>query len=452
MKRTSPAAPSRGIFVASATCFAAPRSAQTPISSKSSASSHRLKQSIPCSISTPPKIPSTICSIAWKVFFNFRQIADVQGWCFFRMLGTPQPAQERMMLFWHNRFATSASKVDQPHMMHVQMELFRQMGLGSFRDLLLAVGKDPAMLVWLDGQSNKKGHANENYGREVMELFTLGIGNYTEKDVQELARAFTGWQIQGQKAVLNPKLWDEGEKEIFGVKGPFNYEQAIDLLLKQPAASKHLATKLLMEFVNPNPLPEHVEHYASRLIVNDWSIRNIMREILTSRLFYSDWAYRSRIKSPIDLAVGIAVALGGKMNDDILTQATAKMGQNLLFPPNVKGWDGDQAWINANTLLSRFNFSLQMAVQRRGEFAEKPDLAASLKKQNVTTPDGVVDYFARMFLDGHVSPEMRKQLVDLMNHVGDPKAKPFALTPDVVNGQVRDIMHLMMATPEFQLA
>jgi uncharacterized protein (DUF1800 family) len=385
-------------------------------------------------------------------FFNFRQIEDVQGWCFFRMFDTPRMAQERMALFWHNHFATSASKVDQARMMHIQIETFRQKGLGSFRDLVVAMSRDPAMLVWLDGRSNKKGHANENFAREVMELFTLGIGNYTEQDVQNLARAFTGWRVSGDTGVLDPKQFDATEKTAFGVTGTFDAPAAIDLILSQPAAPKYLSKKILREFVNPEPTSEQIDYYARRLLDHNWQIKPVLKEIFTSRMFFSEWAYRSRIKSPVELAVGAVIALGGKPNTDFITKATARMGQNLLFPPNVKGWDGNEAWINANTVLVRFNFGLSVATQQQGLFAEKPDLESMLKARNITTPEQVVDYFGMMLLDGQLAEDDRAKFTDFLANPPGKKPAPFVLNHDTFTHRVCDLIHLMMSTPEYQLA
>jgi uncharacterized protein (DUF1800 family) len=171
-------------------------------------------------------------------FVSFKEIKAVQEWCFYRMLNNAHPLQEKLTMFWHNRFATSAGKVDFPQLMHNQMELFRRQGLSHFRDLLDDVGHDPAMLIWLDGQYNRKGKPNENYGREVMELFTLGIGSYTENDVKQLARAFTGWQINFDKAFLNKLYFDDGKKTIFGETDVFDSHSAVDLLLRQPHAAR----------------------------------------------------------------------------------------------------------------------------------------------------------------------------------------------------------------------
>lgn len=385
-------------------------------------------------------------------FFSFDRMEDVQNWCYYRMLNSPRPAQERMTLFWHNRFATSAAKVTNGRFMHGQMETFRQLGLGSFRDLLIAVGRDPAMLIWLDGQTNHKGHPNENYGREVMELFTLGVGNYTEKDVQELARAFTGWTIEQGKSVFYKAKWDDGEKHIFGKTGKFDSESAVDLLLAHPAAPKFLATKMLREFLHPQPSDEQIAYFAGRLLANQWQIKPVMKELLTSRLFFSDWAYRSRIKGPVELVVGGMVAMGGKASSDFARLSCKKMGQDVLFPPNVKGWDGNETWINANTVLLRFNFGMSVASQRRGEFARRPDLEGWLAQHDLKTPDDVIGHYARLLVDGSMPSDTRAKLLEFMNSGPHGETKPFVFNHQTFNTKVRGILHLMMSMPEYQLA
>ncbi len=340
-------------------------------------------------------------------FFNPNQINSQQEWWLYRILNTTRPLQEKMALVWHNHFATSANKVQNFPMMANQIALFRKQGLGSFRDLLVAVGHDPAMLVWLDGNTNRKGSPNENYGREVMELFTLGVGNYTEKDVQELARAFTGWHIDGNgeasKGSFNPKQFDDGEKTIFGKTGKFDSESAVDLLLEQPAASRHQARRLLKEFVHPNPTDEQIQHYADRLVAEKWNIKTVLREMVGSRLFFSDWAYRSKIKSPIELVVGGVNEVGGKASTTFLREQTMKMGQALMAPPNVKGWDGERTWINANTVLLRFNFGQTLSTQRGDYFPRRADVESWLSKHKIKSGQDIVDHFAALFLDGNVA-------------------------------------------------
>jgi hypothetical protein len=173
----------------------------------------------------------------------FTKPEAAQQWWTYRMLKSPRPMQERIALFWHNHFATSVGKGEgsMAPRMHAQIDLFRRLGMANFRELLKEIGRDPAMLVWLDGQFNRKGKPNENYGRELQELFTLGIGNYTETDVKEIARAYTGWRIRDEEGVLDPHAFDDGEKEIYGKKGKFNDEGVIDLILAHPACPKHIA-------------------------------------------------------------------------------------------------------------------------------------------------------------------------------------------------------------------
>ncbi|MGH7215076.1 MAG: DUF1800 domain-containing protein [Tepidisphaeraceae bacterium] len=386
-------------------------------------------------------------------YLTFGEPKSVQGWWVFRMLNTTRPMQEKIALFWHNHFATSAGKVTNIRLMHQQIELFRRMGLGSFRDLLIEVGKDPAMLIWLDGNTNQKGKPNENYAREVMELFTLGIGTYTEKDVKELSRAFTGWQIQGDKGRLNPSLFDDGEKEIFGKRDRIDAEGAVDLLLERPTAPKFIARKLLREFVHPAPTDAMIDHYGRRLVASKWEVKPVLREMLASRLFFSDWAYRSRIKSPIELSVGAVAALGGKVNTGFVRDSSAKMGQDLLFPPNVKGWDGGEAWINANTVLMRFNFGLSLATQRNNEFARPSDIQAWISRHNIKSAEDAVDQYCRLFLDGEVTADVREKFVAYLK--SDPKGnvqEKIKLDPGMINSKVRGLLHLIMSTPEYQLA
>jgi uncharacterized protein (DUF1800 family) len=319
--------------------------------------------------------------------------------------------------------------------------------------LLRQVTRDPAMLIWLDGRFNVRGKPNENYGREIMELFALGVGNYTETDVKQLARAFTGWQINDGKGVLNGKLFDDGEKEVFGKKGRFDADAAIDLILAQPAAPRFLARKILREFLHAQPTDLQIDHYATRLLATDWDIKAVLTELLSSRLFYSDWAYRAKIKSPAELAIGSALVLGGKVNTQFLREEMSKMGQSLMYPPNVKGWDGEAAWINSNTVLVRFNLAMAITSQRRDqEYAKRSDLQTTLKKLQADDAEEVVDDYARVLLDGAISSDTRGKLIEFMNRNEKDEPAMFKPTPPFINSKVRGVLHIMMSTPEYQLA
>jgi uncharacterized protein (DUF1800 family) len=386
--------------------------------------------------------------------FNLKEVEAAGRWWIHRMMYTPHPLQEKMALFWHNRFATSAAKVGDGYFMHQMIELFRQQGLGNFRDLVVAVSRDPAMLVWLDGQKNRKGKANENFGRELMELFTLGVGNYTEHDVKQVSRCFTGWTIsyQDRKGIFDPKKFDEGEKEIFGKTGKFDGSAAIDLILQQPSASKHLAKKILIEFVHPEPTQEQIDHYAPRLVELKWEIRPVMKEIFSSRMFFSDWAYRSKIKSPCELTIGVALAIGGIPNTQFLRESMGRMGQPLLYPPSVKGWDGGEDWINANTVLQRFNYGMYAVTQRRDEFARHTEFEKWFGDHDIKTAAQVTDYYASILLDGKMRPEMRSELIDYMNKGERNERIVFTMKPQLINTKVRGVLHLFTTAPEFQLA
>ncbi len=373
-------------------------------------------------------------------------------WWFHRMIHTPAPLQEKLAVMWHDHFATSATKVGRSDWMHDQVELFRTHGTGSFRELLVAVGRQPAMLRWLDGHASHKSAPNENYAREILELFSLGVGHYTEPDIQELARCFTGWLITGgREARFDKNRWDEGEKTVFGHKGAYNDEQAVDVILQHPQAPKYIAWRLLTTFVHPQPAQEHIDHYAARLVAHQWHIGNTLKEILKSRLFYSDWAYRSLIKSPVDLCVGAAIAIGGVPRAEYLRRECAAMGQSLLYPPDVSGWKGGQAWINANTVMVRFRFGMELARQGFGEFASSP-LYQDLEQRQVTTAARIVNYFGEMLLDGDVPMDARGRFLDYINRDAKNQPAEFAFNPGYVQQKVRGLVQLMMSMPHYQLS
>jgi hypothetical protein len=372
---------------------------------------------------------------------------DAQKWWLMRMLDTPRPLQERVALFWHNHFATSTGKVRQSALVSRQIDLFRRQGLGNFRELLLAVTKDPAMLLWLDGSKNKRGHPNENYAREVMELFTLGIGHYTERDVQELARALTGYQVLDEAVAFYPAAFDDGAKTILGKTTNFNAESAVDLLLEQPAAPRFIAWKMLKEFVHPQPEEAHVEHYAGRLRHYGWEIKPVLREILSSRLFFSDWARGSKIKSPCELVVGTMLALETRRDAGMARQAMNNMGQALLAPPSVKGWDGEELWINANTILQRYNFTLDLLNRQ-----DAARMAAIYEQRGLRKAEQVVDHLASVLLDGVISKYARARFVDYLWQDEAGKLSPFKLTAETFSRRVVGAAHLMMCTPQYQVA
>jgi len=291
----------------------------------------------------------------------------LQAWWMALILAGGAPLRERMTLVWHDLFATSHDKVGDVRLMHAQNELLRREGLGDFRALLLAVARDPAMLVWLDGNSNRKGHPNENFAREVLELFALGIGNYGERDVQEAARAFTGWGSEGRAFAFRPEHHDEGEKLLFGRRGRFGGDEAIALVLEQPGCARHVARVLLENFVAPVAEPAWIDELAAALVRAEWNLERTLRVLLASELFFSPAARHARIAGPVELVATAVRALDAHVPPRRAARWTAQMGQALFRPPSVKGWDGGRAWIHSGTWIARHNALVALAAGRRDD-------------------------------------------------------------------------------------
>ena len=288
---------------------------------------------------------------------------ELRGWWMSEMLVTPTPLTERMTLFWHNHFVSSLQKVRAPQMMYRQNLLLRRYALGNFGAMLHAVAKDPAMIVYLDSASNRKGAPNENFAREVMELFTLGEGHYTESDIKEAARAYTGWSVEAQTAEFKwrPNAHDEGVKTVLGKSGNFDGDAVIDILLAQPATAEFIVRKMWREFVSPDTeLPANraeIGRIAAQFRAARYDIKTALAGIFTSPLFYAPENRAVLIKSPVELVVGTVRQLGVGYADPLpFVMATANLGQNLLAPPNVRGWPGGETWINSTTLLGRKQF------------------------------------------------------------------------------------------------
>jgi hypothetical protein len=283
----------------------------------------------------------------------------VSYWWANRMLASPRPLQEKMALFWHGHFASNEAKVRDYRKLLGQLELFQRQGTGNFRSLVVAVAQDPAMLSFLDAGVNVKGASNENFAREIMELFTMGVGNYSEKDVREAARAFTGWNYQGLKFVVNKDQHDDGEKTFLGKTGHFDGVDVIGIILEQPATADYIAGKIYRFFVRQELSPELQRQLGSVLRQNNYELSPLLEKIFLSRDFYSPASVGTRIKSPVELAVNTYKKLGLKNIPGVpdFNLATGALGQQLFSPPTVAGWAGGQSWITPGLLLERGNFA-----------------------------------------------------------------------------------------------
>ncbi|HEY2845782.1 MAG TPA: DUF1800 domain-containing protein, partial [Bryobacteraceae bacterium] len=283
----------------------------------------------------------------------------VSYWWADRMLTSPRPLQEKMALFWHGHFASNEAKVRDYRKLLGQLELFQQKGTGNFRDLTVAVAQDPAMLSFLDAGVNVKGASNENFAREIMEIFTMGVGHYTETDIREAARAFTGWNYVDLKFVVNKDQHDDGEKTFLGHTGRLDGVDVIDIIMQQPATADYIAGKIYRYFVRQELSPELQKRLGAVLRDGHYEITPLLEKIFLSRDFYSPASVGTQIKSPVQLAVSTYKKLGAKNIPGVpdFNLATAALGQQLFSPPTVAGWAGGQSWITPGLLLERGNLA-----------------------------------------------------------------------------------------------
>jgi uncharacterized protein (DUF1800 family) len=288
-----------------------------------------------------------------------------------RMLRDPRPFRELLTLFWHGHFATSVTKVGRTRLLVKQVDMLRELGQGPFGELVTAISRDPAMIVWLDGNANRRHHPNENYARELMELFTLGVGNYTEDDVLEAARAFTGWHEHNGRHRFNAHEHDEGAKTLLGRSGALGGEDVIAACLEQPACGRFVGGKLFRFFVHPHPDDALIEAVGARYRESGYDTLALVRTLVGSRAFYSPEARRSIVKSPVLLAVGAARSLSLRPDTTELADRLSGLGQSLYAPPSVKGWDGGRTWLNAATLIGRANLAAELARRAAGQPVEE---------------------------------------------------------------------------------
>ena len=385
-------------------------------------------------------------------FVPFQHPPMLQAWWLFRMQETPFPLREKMTLFWHGHFATSFRKVENMRLMERQNETLRQGAFGDFRDLVISISRDPAMIVWLDNQENRRGHPNENYARELMELFTLGEGHYSEEDVREAARAFTGWHQRGGAFFFDAEAHDDGRKEILGHRGRFDGADVVDIVLQEPQSKRYLAAKLLEFFVLPDPGEELVSEAAEVLARCNLELRWFLRTLLQSRVFYSPEAYRSRVKSPVEFAVGAIRDLDATFPGLELAEAMHPMGQELYNPPSVKGWEGGPAWISSNAWLARGRFAEYLA-SAPDEDVLGPRLPLG-RHVPLEEPDPrrYVDYYLERLLQNEASDEVREKLVRFMTRLDEgEEPEAFRHEPEFRRHKTRGLIRLVLSLPEYHL-
>jgi uncharacterized protein (DUF1800 family) len=390
------------------------------------------------------------------------RFVELRNWWLERMVSGKRPLQEKLTLFWHGHFATSAQKVKDAYLMWRQNDIFRRNSAGNWLALLTEVSKDPAMLIWLDQAQSRKEHPNENFAREVMELFVLGEGHYTERDVTEAARALTGWSLERgpQEFVYRRNAHDTGTKTILGQSGNFDGDDVLRIIANQPQAARFITGKLWKFFAEDNPPQEIVDVLAAELQAAKLEFKPVLRTIFMSEAFYAPTVIRNQVKSPAQWLVSSVRLLERDLPPPMVTMnAMRTLGQELFAPPNVKGWDGGLAWITTNNLLARYNLSAYLVMgenpmlpppgkdKKARPMRQRPfrkgvptQVTKILSEDDRSTKPKLVAALERRFIQGQLKDRQRNALVEYLDGQG-------ALDED-------DILHairLVMSTPEFQL-
>ncbi len=381
---------------------------------------------------------------------------ELRSWWLSEMLTTPSPLTERMVLFWHNHFVSSLQKVRWPSSMYRQHTLLRRHAFGNFRDFLHEIARDPAMVVYLDSASNRKGQPNENFAREVMELFTLGEGHYTEQDVKEAARAFTGWSIDLDTGefMFRPLVHDDGAKTVLGRTGNFDGAAVLDILLAQPQTAEFIVAKLWREFVSSAPDAGEVRRIAGLFRNSRYDIKVALRELLVADAFYAPQHRAVLVKSPVELIVGTLRQFGFKTGAATpFALASRQLGQDLFAPPNVKGWPGGEQWINSATLLARKHMLEQLFAAR----VPGPAMATAVQSATPAMSAGAGagaanDRFVRALRDIHFDgPQWLSQF-----RAGDELLVRVVLPAEPFNGQIpglqgTELLRQLVLDPVYQL-
>jgi len=401
---------------------------------------------------------------------------EIERWWFTRMALTRRPFEEKLTLFWHNHFATAASKVPELFMF-VQNQMLRANGLARFDDLLLKVARDPAMLIWLDGITNVKSQPNENFARELQELFTMGISdvvtgeqNYSEDDVKQIARAFTGWKF-GQPdpsqaftfiTFVNPNEHDFGAKTIYGQTAAYGGEDIVTVISARRATARFLVKKLFEFFVYPlagSADNGTIEKYADVYMANNHSMQELLRAIFSSDEFFSDRAMFGLVKSPVELIVGAIRMLGAIYNPgppgspSQLAGFSQLLGQEVFNPPDVAGWPHGMGWINTATLLTRYLYADLLMVSRTsdltapGVWVSHDQLGKYTKSNTKKTVKNFLSLLGPLNLDNAAIGALRNYLQT------DDQGNPGPFTPDglTIEKKIRGLAHQIMCLSEFQL-
>ncbi len=405
---------------------------------------------------------------------ELRQLDGAGAYWMYQMITTNHPLEEKLALFWHGLFATGYAKLNQARALLNQVDMFKRTGFGSFRDILIELSKDPAMIIWLDNNDNHDGAINENYGRELLELFSMGIGNYTEDDIKEASRAFTGWTLKNAEYMsmraMKDSIWpygriawhfeyreddhDTGDKEFLGERGAFGGDEIVDIICRQDATARFICTRLF-QFFGADEIDERgeaaIEQMMASYFESDYEIRSVLRTLFNSEYFKGEAARYARVKAPVETVVG-AVRMAGSYRQPTLgvNQLASQafyMGQGLLQPPTVEGWHEGVEWIDSGSLVERVNF----AAKELGN-PSNPGVRAIVDR---LARDGGTAQSAADVVDGcldlmgplQVEDSTREAIVEFASQFGD-----FDLEADESVEAVANVIRLIASSKEYQLA
>ncbi len=382
-------------------------------------------------------------------------IADSQRWWLLRMIYSQRPLQEKMTLFWHGLLTSSFTKVGGKAgygFMIKQNNFLRDHALDTYDNILLGITQDPAMMYWLDLRLDRKNSPNENYARELMELFTMGVNSgYTQADVHNSARALTGFTLSRTGTVTyNPAQHDNGQKTLLGHTGNLDYHDVIRIVAGHPATGPFLSKRIFQFFVHENPSTAELQPMIDAYYHSNHSIMAVMRAMFNSPAFFSPAAYRSRIKSPVEFVVGAIRQLDIETQGQGLSNAMTQMGQTIFNPPNVAGWPGDQAsdnWMSTSTWLARVNFIDAIFNTQTGTSIVQD----AITKYNLKTPDDLVAHYTNVLIDSQISAARRQILSQYLAGSGGAAAVHLAGGQSLSAAGVHGMLYLLMSSPDYQL-
>ena len=409
---------------------------------------------------------------------ELRQLDGAGAYWLYRMLTTSNPLEEKLALFWHGLFATGYAKLNQARALLNQIEMFRHYGFGSFRDLLVELSRDPAMILWLDNNENHKEAINENYGRELLELLSMGIGNYSEDDIKECAKAFTGWTLGNAEYMSvrasKDSIWpygriawhyeyraddhDGGEKKFLGKVGNFNGEDIVDIIVTQEATARFLSTRLFQYFASDEVDSDGelvISGMMEAYFQSGYKVSAVLRSLFNSDYFKSDKCMYSRVKGPVESVVG-TVRLAGTYQEPTLDvhslwAQTMFMGQGLLAPPTVEGWHEGVEWIDSGSLVERINFAAKELSDPTKDGVKDIIRRVTSNQKDLSDPEKLVDSCLDYMGPIQVQPDTREGLIEFAESQGAVQIQN-GQPDENASIQVARLIGMIASTREYQLA